>query len=151
MKKIILSFLSLCVFCTCGETLTSPLPSYPVNIELDLNFADSDLVPALAAKSFTRRRKETDRIGFGGVLVVHGHSPNGSMNLYAYDLACPHEARVDVQVIPDDQGTARCPKCGSVYITLWGTGLPEKNALSKYPLRSFVVKPVGGNRFVVAN
>jgi hypothetical protein len=150
MKKgiCIIGFLAMCA---CDEPPTSPIPSGSVNIELNLNFADSDLVPALATKSFTQPRLTTDRLGFGGVLVVNGYSSNGSLNLYAYDLACPHEVNRNVRVIPGDDGTAHCEKCGSVFLTMWGTGLPEKNSPTKHPLRSYTVRPLGGNQFVVAN
>ncbi|MDR2682902.1 MAG: hypothetical protein LBB64_03415, partial [Dysgonamonadaceae bacterium] len=71
--------------------------------------------------------------------------------LFAYDLACPHEIDRNVRVIPDAEGTAHCPKCGSVFVTMWGTGLPEKNSVATQPLRSYVVQSTGRNRFVVLN
>jgi hypothetical protein len=151
MKKAICC-IGLWVLCACDHPVFSPIPSgAPVNLELNLDFADSDLVPALAAKSFTQQRLATDRLGFGGVLVVHGYSSNGALNLYAYDLACPHEVDRNVKIIPDSEGKAHCPKCGSVYVTMWGTGFPETTSLSKYPLRSYAVKSAGGNTFVVVN
>ncbi|GHV55907.1 hypothetical protein FACS1894182_01310 [Bacteroidia bacterium] len=150
MKKTI-CFIGFLLVTACDKPLISPVPSAPVSIELNLDFADSDLVPALATKSFTQPRLATDRLGFGGVLVVQGYGSNGAMSLYAYDLACPHEVDKNVRIIPDDEGKARCPKCGSVYVTMWGTGLPEKNSLSKYPLRSYVVKQAGGNKWMVLN
>jgi nitrite reductase/ring-hydroxylating ferredoxin subunit len=150
MRKVV-CFIAFLVLWACEEPLTSPIPSGTVNLELDLNFADMDLVPALAAKSFTQRRLTTDRLGFGGVLVVNGYSSNGLLQLYAYDLACPHEINRNVRVIPADDGTAHCEKCGSVFDTMYGTGLPEKNSLTKRPLRAYVVRPMGGNRFVVGN
>jgi hypothetical protein len=136
---------------SCSDPVVSPLPSAPVYLELNLDYADSDLVPALAAKSFTQGRSATDKLGFGGVLVVHGYSSNETIQLFAYDLACPNEMDRNVRVVPDTEGRAHCPKCGSVYITMWGTGLPEKNSASKYPLRVYAVKSTGRNKFVVLN
>jgi len=140
-----------CLLLSCDSPVISPVPSFPVNLELNINHLDSDLVPALAAKSFTEPRLSTDRLGFGGVLVVNGHGNNGILNLFAFDLACPYEVDRNVIVIPDDMGKARCPQCGSVYITMWGTGMPEKESVSKYPLRSFAVRQERDNVFRVVN
>ena len=147
---VLLLFIS-CFLLACESPLTSPIPSAPVNLEINLNYADIDLVPALAAKSFTKPRLATDRLGFGGVLVVHGYNSNGAVDFFAYDLACPHEIDRNVLVVPDDEGKARCPKCGSVYVTMWGMGVPEASSTSKYPLRSYLVRAMGGNVFVVVN
>ncbi|MDR1527751.1 MAG: hypothetical protein LBS46_08830 [Dysgonamonadaceae bacterium] len=150
MKKT-LCFIGLLVVAACSDPVISTIPSAPVYFELNLDYADSDLMPALAAKSFTQGRTTTDKLGFGGVLVVHGYSSNEAIHLFAYDLACPNEIDRNVKVVPDTEGKARCPKCGSVYITMWGTGIPEKNSVSHYPLRSYVVKSTGRNTFVVVN
>jgi hypothetical protein len=143
--------IGLLLLAACADPVVSPIPGAPVNLEINLDYDDSDLVPALAAKSFTDPRKATDRLGFGGVLVVNGYSSNGAIHLVAYDLACPHEIDRNIKVIPGNDGTAHCPKCSSVYVTMWGTGLPEKNSLSHYPLRPYTVKSLGGNKYVVVN
>ncbi|GHT39608.1 hypothetical protein FACS189437_03460 [Bacteroidia bacterium] len=149
---ILFIFLPGIFFQSCEKELISPIPTAPVEITLNLDFADSDLVPALAAKSITQPRVATDRLGFGGILVVNGSGSNGAISLFAYDLACPHEVDRNIRVIPDNSGKAKCPECGSVYVTMWGTGLPEKNSVSKYPLRSYVVRPTSGsNKFTVLN
>jgi hypothetical protein len=135
---------------SCEEELTSPIPNAPVNITLDLDFADSDLVPALAIKSITKPRVATDRIGFGGILIINGYSSNGATTLFAYDLACPVEVDRNILVVPDNIGKARCSQCGAVYNTAYGSGIPESG--SKYPLRSyFVRKTTGGNRYIIVN
>jgi hypothetical protein len=152
MKKT-LCLIALLALWACSEPLTSSIPSNPVNLELNLDFSDSDLVPSLAAKSFpyNQPRLATDRLGFGGILVVNGYSPNGAIHLYAYDLACPHEVNPNIHVVPAPDGTAHCEKCGSVFVTMWGDGLPEKGSLATRPLRAYTVRPAGGNRFVVGN
>jgi hypothetical protein len=149
--RFVLLFFVTGLLSACEQPVTSPVPSAPVNLEINLNYADSDLVPALAAKSFTKPRLATDRLGFGGVLVVHGYNTNDASEFFAYDLACPHEIDKNVIVIPDDAGKARCPKCGSVYITMWGMGTPETQSVSKSPLRSYLVRPKEGNKLVVLN
>ena len=141
----------ICLFLACDHPLISPVPSAPVYLEIHLDYTDSDLIPALAAKSFTKPRLATERLGFGGVLVVNGYGSNGASCLFAYDLACPNEVNKNVIIIPDDEGKARCPRCGSVYITMWGMGIPETPSVSKYPLRSYRVNSLEYNKFVVVN
>ena len=149
--RFFILFFIACFLLACDPPLISPVPSATVSLELRLNFEDSDLVPALAAKSITQKRRQVDRLGFGGVLVVHGYNPGGALELFAYSLACPYEVDPNVLVEPDDEGKARCPKCGSVYVTMWGMGVPETSSASKYPLRSYIVRAMGGNVFLVVN
>ena len=138
--------------CDKPKPLSGTIPNQLVSLALDLNFGDTDLIPALATKSITKLRGIGDRgVGFGGVLIIHGFSSNGGLNFFAYDLACPYEADNNVLVIPDDEGKARCPKCGSVYVTMWGTGIPDTQSVSKYPLLPYYVQSAGGNTYVVRN
>jgi hypothetical protein len=137
------------LFFSCEKELISPIPSAPVNIQLDLDFQDIDLVAPLATKSITQPRIGSDRLGFGGILVINGYSDNGAIKLYAYDLACPVEVdrNIKIKVIPDNTGKAKCTKCGAVYNLAYGTGNPE--SVSKYSLRSYAVRNVGGNKYLV--
>jgi len=151
-RRFAVLLFAACFLLACDRLPTSPVPSAPVYFEINLNYEDSDLVPALAAKSFTKPRKATDRgLGFGGILVVHGYNSNGVLDYLAYDLACPYEVDRNVIVVPDSEGKARCPKCGSVYITMWGMGTPEGQSVSKYPLRWYRIRTTGDNVFVVFN
>ena len=150
LRPLILLFVA-CFLLACDLPLISPVPSVPVSLEIKLDYYDSDLIPALAAKSFTQPRLAVDRLGFGGVLVVHGYSSNGAPDYFAYDLACPHEVDRNVIVVPDNEGKARCPKCGSVYVTMWGMGIPETQSVSKYPLRPYRVRAKDGNTLLVVN
>ena len=138
-----------CLLMACEKEIISPIPSLPVSVTLNLDFEDRDLIPLLATKSITQRRAEVDRIGFGGLLIINGYSSNGSINLFAYDLACPVEARRDTKVVPDNTGKAVCPACGAVYTIAYGTGVPD--TISRYPLRNYMVSPAGGNKFIVRN
>ena len=150
-RRLVILFFAVGLLFACDHPIISPVPSALVSLKIDLNNYDSDLIPALAAKSFTKPRLATDRLGFGGVLVVHGYNSNGVLDYLAYDLACPHEVDRSVRIVPDDEGKARCPKCGSVYITMWGMGTPEAASVSKYPLRSYQVRSMGNNVFMVVN
>ena len=150
-RRIVILLFTVGILSACDPLVTSPVPIAPVQLKIDLSYADSDLVPALAAKSFTQPRLSTDRLGFGGILVVHGYNSNGALDYFAYDLACPHEVDRNVRIVPDDEGKARCPKCGSVFVTMWGMGIPETQSVAQYPLRSFRVRPMGNNVLIVVN
>lgn len=78
--------------------------------------------------------------GFGGVMLIgdiHG-------NPVAYDLACPVEvkASVRVQYVEDDM-TAECPVCHSVYelVTNYGNPIAGPAAQRGYALRRYSVVP----------
>lgn len=78
--------------------------------------------------------------GFGGVLLVgdiHGQP-------VAYDLACPVEAKATVRVrYVEDDMTAECPVCHSVYelVTNYGNPIAGTAAERGYALRRYAVVP----------
>jgi hypothetical protein len=153
MKKVIFILFLFCSAAACDDEYNSPIPHYDVNLELNLNNFDKDLIPTLATKCFTTRRAELDRIGYGGILVVNGFN-NGSnsdmYNLYAYDLACPNEAKPDVRVAPDSTGLkAICPKCNAVFNIAYGSGNPESG--SKHFLRSYRVYKTEEYKYKITN
>ncbi|MDH8702103.1 hypothetical protein M2138_001457 [Dysgonomonadaceae bacterium PH5-43] len=150
--------LLLCIICSvtfftsCDEEGQSPIPYRPVKLTLYLSDRDSDLIPTLAAKTFTEPRDASDRIGFGGILVINGFT-TGGINIYAYDLACPVEMADSsklVRIIPDDVGCATCPQCGELYELGYGKGVPTKG-ISKHTLRTYGVSYKGSNRYQVLN
>ena len=149
--KLPIVLLLLLSFCACDENARSPIPDAPVNLNVDLYNQDADLIPALATKSFTMPRLATDKLGFGGVLVINGINTGGggAGNLFAYDLACPVEVDRNVKVVPDNTGKAVCPKCGAVFVTAYGDGMPETK--SKHPLKSYVVQQNGDKKYTIRN
>jgi hypothetical protein len=158
MKKIIISiFLVFTVF-SCKEEIYSTIPTAPVRCNLNLNFGDQSLNAGVGAYlCITQKRLETDRLGFGGLLIVNGIG-QGTISLYAYDLACPVEASRSALVVPENTSqtgiptaiTAKCPKCGAVYNIIDGYGTPQSG--SKYFLRAYrVEKTGGGGEYVVMN
>ncbi|MDR0834105.1 MAG: hypothetical protein LBN93_08000 [Candidatus Symbiothrix sp.] len=150
ITKLFLAMLLLFPLQACDENQRSPIPDVQVSLTIDLNFQDADLIPALATKSFTTPRLATDKIGFGGILVINGLSTGGgAINLFAYDLACPVEVDKNVKVVPDDAGKAVCPKCGTVFVTAYGSGMPE--SVSKYPLKSYTVQQTGDKKYSIRN
>lgn len=107
--------LSILFFTTgCGETVVSTIPDYPVNFEMNLVTEYNTFNSPGQVHYFDKRRKETDRIGYGGLIVC----VNYEGRYMAFDLACPYEAKSDVRAYPDAEGsalTATCSKCGSTF------------------------------------
>jgi hypothetical protein len=151
MTRIIISILLVFVAFSCKEEIYSTIPNAPVSYRLSLNFQDQSLNAGVGAYlRITQERFETDRLGFGGLLIVNGVG-NETVNLYAYDLACPVEANRSVLIVPENTSpsgaptaiTAKCPQCGAVYNIIDGYGTPQSG--SKYYLRTYHVIKTGYN------
>ena len=149
MKQILFLLLFTVAAFSCEKEYYTSIPNYPAYLEL--NLADiSELNASLAYKTFTKPRLAIDKLGFGGILVINGMGEN-SINLYAYDLACPVEARRDIRVVPDNNNsniTATCMKCGAVFHIVTGTGAPKSG--TKYYLKSYRVVDSGA-QYTVTN
>ncbi|GHT67753.1 hypothetical protein AGMMS50239_31520 [Bacteroidia bacterium] len=158
MKKIGLSILFICTVFSCKEEIYSTIPNAPVSYKIYLNFQDQSLNAGTGAYlCITQRRLETDRLGFGGLLAVNGIGEE-TVNIYAYDMACPNEANRNALIVPENTSqtgiptaiTAKCPKCGAVYNIIDGYGTPQSG--SKYYLRSYQVMKTGNSgEYVVMN
>ena len=118
---------------SCNENAISSIPDWPVSLQLNLTaeyptFKNSVNQHLL----FETRVKETDRVGYGGILVYTGFDEQ----YYAWDMACPYEADKSIKVYPNGVGEAVCEKCGSIFNISYGFGFPtegpSKQALKKY-------------------
>lgn len=145
------------LFGSCSEeTALQTIPYAPVNFSIDPQGFDHELNDMNAYKVFTVKSHlpllSSDRFGFGGVLVVT--DANGG--LHAYDLCCPHEDRKLVVVDPvyEDgatyNGKARCPSCGSVFVTMFGIGNVESGP-STEPLQRYSVISLQDGSFRIVN
>ena len=97
--------------------------------------------------------QDREQTGFGGVLVYHGLSSNGTGAFFAFDAACPHEASANVIVEVDESAVyAICPKCGSKFELLNGIGNPVEGpcAEEKQALKQYVVD-TNGNKIYIHN
>ena len=134
MKRLLLISLFVCLAFSCEDEVYSPIPWAPVSFQLHLNDEDSALNGSLSYKIFTQKRADTDRFGYGGLLVINAMGIN-PLNLKAYDLACPVEVDPHIKIKPDAEGiTATCPKCGAVY-NISSNGMPisgSKHSLKQY-------------------
>ncbi|MCL1868458.1 MAG: hypothetical protein FWF72_05890 [Paludibacter sp.] len=147
MQKNIYKYLLISVFAiitfSCEDNRRSPIPDYPVYLELDLlgeyntfyNSRGQSLV-------FIEPRKATERLGFGGILVC----TNSWGEYCAFDLACPYEAKRDLRVRPDGL-VAVCDSCGSKF-DLWETALGVPQGPSKFPLKKYRTS-VSVNKLVI--
>jgi len=124
--KALLLWFGLLLSTGCADEVPrQTIPYAPVNVQIDLNGLDHVLRNPLSYKIFTEKDRRTDdeRFGYSGILVTS--NADGTV-LYAYDICCPHEKKREVRVVPGDNGTATCPTCGTVFVTLYGLGTPEK-------------------------
>lgn len=139
--KTYLLLLAAIIFSGCDDSYVSSIPDYQVNLQLNLTttyptFKNSTNQFLL----FETRKLETDRIGYGGIIIYSGIGLDDSGNTiyYAFDMSCPYEAKKDTKVYPleDEMGKVKCEKCGSVYDLSFGSANPvegpSKEVLKKY-------------------
>jgi nitrite reductase/ring-hydroxylating ferredoxin subunit len=116
-----------------------------VYLELDVSTKDRELKPYPSYKEYTSTNinPAKERIGFGGVLVVH--TITGAY--VAFDRACPYEANSTVTIqVDEDVLNAICPRCGTVYDIATFPGAP--NGKSEHYLRQYSVTENGSRLFV---
>lgn len=128
----------------CDDSYVSSIPDYQVNLNLNLTTTYSTFKNSTNQYLlFETRKLETDRIGYGGIIVCSGlwGDDSGNTIYYAFDLACPYEAKKDITVAPppkieDYTGRVTCEECGTVYDIGNGYGNPiegpSKEVLKKY-------------------
>lgn len=118
---------------SCEDNKRSPIPDYPVYLELDL-LGEYNTFKGSVGEShiFITPRIASERLGFGGILVC----TTSSYEYCAFDLACPYEVKRNVCVHPDGI-VAVCDSCGSkfdIFNTALGVPLdgPARFPLKKY-------------------
>lgn len=135
-----LIIISISVFFTgCYDNYISSIPDYPVRLQLNLTstyptFRDNPNTFLI----FDKPIQATDRVGYGGVLAYVGFDGN----YYAFDLACPYEAKQNVKVTPNELGQVVCETCGTVYDISYGIGNPVKGP-AKEMLKRYKTIPQG--------
>ncbi|MBF6596797.1 MAG: hypothetical protein ITF98_01035 [Fermentimonas sp.] len=164
MRKYILSFIILIVYLvSCDDQIPSyNIPNSAVSFNLMLNSRDNILKNGLAYVTFTEkdRRLDSDRFGYGGLLVV---TDNTGSAIYAYDLACPYEGKKNILIEPGDIGKVKCNECRSVFITIYGSQIPGRGmvgfgtaesgpaAKERISLKSYNVLPLQYGEFRIFN
>lgn len=136
---------------SCNDNTISSIPDFPVYMSLDLNTTYPNLKEnPNEYQLFEKKRIVTDRIGFGGILVYC--SFNNDFEYYAFDMACPYEAKRDIRVYPNDNiGQVVCEKCGSVYDVSMNFGNPISGPAneSKKILKRYRAALTGNNILVI--
>ena len=152
LKKLLIVSILCCLGMGCEEKIVSPIPNAPVNLTLDLSsYRDQKLNVSLSYIAYTKEttspQLESDRFGYGGILVINGLGQD-LVNLLAYDLACPNEVQANVKIKADPQetGLATCPQCGAVFNIANG-GAPQSG--SKYWLKRYNVSQLSDTRYRV--
>lgn len=130
------------LFAGCEDQYVSKIPDYQVNLQLNLTstysiFKNSTNEYLL----FETRILETDRIGYGGILVCTAPylDDSGNSIYYAYDMCCPYEADKNIKVYPveDDIGKVQCEECGSIFDVGFGSGFPQSGPAAE---KGYVLK-----------
>lgn len=107
----------------CDGSMNSSINGYPVNLDINIAAEYPHFVPdnIMQYMTFTSGRLLSDRVGYGGILVITGLDAK----YHAFDLSCPVECRRDIRVEVDGL-FAVCPMCGEKYDIFYGIGNPTQ-------------------------
>lgn len=124
MTKKIVSFVLLAVIISCTSDFKSSIPDARVNYSCDLR--QNPYYKIKTEGNFMNIEPENKygySYGYGGLVLGRCIYPD--FPYYAFDAACPVEARKDVavEVAETELGMAVCPVCGTKY-DLNGGGFP---------------------------
>lgn len=154
MKYFVIFFVCVLSLCGCENKNRIRIPNAPAFMRLSLttqyptfrHTVNDTLVFVKPRVGYERQ----DRLGFGGLLLVVGIGEQGT-DYFAYDLACPYEAKSSIRVYPNAEGVAQCRVCGSEYYLTDGWGRvskpPSKWALKRY--RVDYLDTMSGEEFLI--
>jgi len=152
--RLFLAFLIMAIWSGCDDNYVSSIPSYPVGLQLNLTSTYSTFKNSTNQfLLFEKRINETDRIGFGGILVYSDVDLDDSGNTiyHAFDMACPYEHDADI-VLKSDGYFLYCPKCGTHYDVAWGVGSPDsKTGPGTERLKKYTVSHISNYTYRVTN
>ena len=166
MKKISFAILLLvAMLASCERINNKEVPSFMVRLDLGTYAAWTTYgVSGVGDYRYFNRDKRLPAnfpynvntyTGFGGILLIMGmDSSTGNYAPVAFDAACPVENRMDV-VVGIDSGNfdAVCPKCGSHYDVLMGSGGPLSGPAitHRYGLRMLKVYSSNNGGYIITN
>lgn len=131
--KATLIGLSVVSLVACRSTEEPQTPIYPVNLSINLQQSTyRQLLSPATITTITTPMYASDRLGFGGLALVHGWGLN---EFYAYELVCPYENRADVRLEVRSIELV-CPQCRTRYEVLSGSGVPI-GGVGNSPLRRY--------------
>lgn len=114
----------------------------------DKSAYDKQLTGVKGVQTFIAPRLSNEYIGYSGLLIINTGSTLNPTPFAAFDLCCPHERLEAIRVVPTNDGTAKCPKCGSVYDIIFGTGQVMKGVSSE-KLQTYYVASIGNSAYRV--
>jgi hypothetical protein len=114
----------------------------------DKNAYDSQLTGVKGVQTFIAPRLSGEYIGYSGLLIINTGSTLNPTPFAAFDLCCPHEKLESIRIVPTNNGTAKCPKCGSVYDIIFGTG-QVMEGVSSEKLQTYYIAPIGNSAYRV--
>ncbi|HEY6913875.1 MAG TPA: hypothetical protein VI413_04295, partial [Paludibacter sp.] len=130
-------------FASCDDTYISPIPDFPVYLELNLTttyptFRNSSNKSLIFIKGTTPNIPERAATGYGGILVYSGVMLDDAGNTiyYAFDMSCPYEHKQKILVHPNDKGQAICDSCKTIFDISYGIGNPTSGP-AKQTLRRY--------------
>jgi len=137
LGSLLISFMVV----SCDDSYISSIPDFPVWLQLNLTSTYPTFRNSYnKSLTFEKPIFETDRIGYGGILVYTGFDGQ----YYAFDMSCPYEHKAKIKVHPNDVGQAICDSCKSVYDIGYGIGNPSSGK-SKEVLRRYKANLSGDN------
>lgn len=144
LLHVIIGSLGVLLFQSCEGPYISPIPDYPVSMNLNLTANYPTFKNSVGQQLyFTKPLKATDLVGYGGILVCSGIMLDdfGNTQYFAFDLACPNEAKTAIRVaaITNRPGEVQCPECETVYNVGFGMGEPVSGP-SKHPLKRYTTQ-----------
>ena len=125
--KLAIFISTLTLFMSCKDNVQSSIPNFPVNLSVDLTAQYSTFRNSIGQFLYFKSPvKAGENAGYGGIIIYSGIDDNGNTIYYAFDMACPYEAKTTVRVYPDPTGLPQviCEKCGSVFYVDYGSGYP---------------------------
>lgn len=134
----------LVVLCSaCGkEEDKNVIPAEPVNFKVNLNSADAVLRTPGSYKEYIKGSYPIlagESLGYGGLLIINSFYATNTPDLLAYDLGCPNELAREIRVKADNNGKAKCPKCGRIYNLMENGRVVSES--SNLHLQRYVVVP----------
>jgi len=140
LKSLLVSILLLPGINGCKDDYTSIIPYVYINFSINpTNFIEFN-IPGGSYYFPTQ--------GFGGILIYRD-MVDSSNPFLTFDTACTYEVTSSVRVTTDGSGIATCPKCGSQFILIGGSGSAIKGPAAQ-PLRQYKTY-YSGSRIVVRN
>ena len=132
-RHITLMMVCCMITTSCKDEMYSPVPNSPVYLDLNLTATYPTFKNSInQVLLFEKPIKATDKVGFGGIIVYTGFDGT----YYAFDMCCPHEAKYNTKVRPNENGQAVCDSCHTVFEIGYGIGNPSSGK-AKHPLKRY--------------